>query len=1269
MPVARPESSDSRVIAHVDMDCFYVQVEQRKQPHLRGLPTAVVQYNEWQGGALIAVSYEARTYGVKRSMRGHEAKQVCPEIELVQVPVARGKADLNTYRNAGSEVVSILARTGRCERASIDEVYLDLTDAAEKMLAEAPPEHFELVDEETLKSHILGLTNEREIDDKENVREWLCRKDADRRDKLLACGAIIVAELRMKVLKETEFTCSAGIAHNKILAKLASGMNKPAQQTVVSLSSVKGLLDSLPIKKMKQLGGKLGSSLQSDLGVKTVGDLLQFPEEKLQELYGVNTGTWLWNIARGVSGEEVQGRLLPKSHGSGKSFPGPRALKTFASVEHWLNELCEELNERICSDLNQNRRIARTLTLHATAYKSSDSDALKNFPSKSCPLRYGAAKMQDDAMNLFQAGLREYLGCYSTRVLGTQNNGWRITGLSVSASKIVEIPSGNGLSTSRRLENKVITPCKMSRIFRSTSASQVSRVPSRLANLFGLLLKNLEPLTLILQLVGSLSGSFKIFLQFLYRWSVSNLSFEFVDLLLRLERILVNLLQNILDLQVQLKAKKSNSVKEKALYGGGGKSLEVFVVLELTGTRGGSSTVTLLSSGTFLGESRSKRLEDSSTSLTRMGFLGIGFLTTEASSLVSHLRKMISLHLRGDIAVAKKPANLRHGGVEGTLLSVQARPRAQALSRVICQLPVEGKKDRYVSSSPFLSRFLNLFSVSSEGGEIHIGALGRTSSPSELSLCGPCNIASNNTNSESSGPILRFVVFAPHIVEVQFMDHLLTQELQASCLPNISSLEGILSLKSIMLIEFEEEKDELLCPNGTSSIMKYFHGESPSSMLSKQSHDGFVQDADQPSHSGTESSSEINLIQHQINFPGEDTITKGKMPCLDQQDHRKDIQKEQLERRIGELDGLDERVRDLAPNNQNSGPTVTQQQVASLAQDYANLLARVAAIERRDAATGTSGAPQMEDRIKALEQATAGMQAAITVLQNGQAALQDSLNDTIEDCNVSVTAIREELAGIGGGDKRTPESSSSSKSDAATGKKPLKCWLCQGPHRAAACPHQSKLSAIKASIAQEEQGCGEDDEDEDCAHMSAIPCHLPLERGQDDVTQEACLSSVGTESCSGINQSEENKVFHRDEPSGQCGVSSLNRPEQKRKALKEKPGTHSILRFFKKIDQSCPTVKEHDDDLQNVELASTGVGLTERPLEVSDTNNGQCTFTQFEHREAWSYKIDEIDPSVVDELPPEIQDEVRLWLRPLKRSNIAKQGSSIAHYFLPTRKN
>ncbi|GAU50158.1 hypothetical protein TSUD_82470 [Trifolium subterraneum] len=224
-----------------------------------------------------------------------------------------------------------------------------------------------------------------------------------------------------------------------MLAKLASAMNKPAQQTVVPHSSVAGLLESFPIKKMKQLGGKLGTSLQSDLGINTVGDLLQFSEEKLQQRYGINTGTWLWNIARGISGEEVEGRLLPKSHGSGKTFPGPQALKTIVSVQHWLNELCEELSERLDSDMDQNKRIAHTLTLNARAYKKGDSDSHKKFPSKSCPLRYGATKIQEDSLTLFQAGLRDFLSFYKTH--GSENN-WGITALSVSASKIVPIPSG-----------------------------------------------------------------------------------------------------------------------------------------------------------------------------------------------------------------------------------------------------------------------------------------------------------------------------------------------------------------------------------------------------------------------------------------------------------------------------------------------------------------------------------------------------------------------------------------------------------------------------------------------------------------------------------------------------------------------------------------------------------------------------------------------------------------------------------------------------------
>ncbi|KAJ0080955.1 hypothetical protein Patl1_12160 [Pistacia atlantica] len=183
---------------------------------------------------------------------------------------------------------------------------------------------------------------------------------------------------------ETEFTCSAGVAHNKMLAKLASAMNKPAQQTVVPLASVKGLLDLLPVKKMKQLGGKLGTSLQSELGVNTVGDLLKFSEDKLQELYGVNTG----------------------------------AKQADCTHTH---TACECIQ---------------------VVLQSSDTDSLKKFPSKSCPLRYGTAKIQDDAFNLFQTGLREYLGSYGVKTQGSHYNGWGVTALSVSASKIVPTLSG-----------------------------------------------------------------------------------------------------------------------------------------------------------------------------------------------------------------------------------------------------------------------------------------------------------------------------------------------------------------------------------------------------------------------------------------------------------------------------------------------------------------------------------------------------------------------------------------------------------------------------------------------------------------------------------------------------------------------------------------------------------------------------------------------------------------------------------------------------------
>ena len=93
-------AEDKRVIALIDMDCFYVQVEERENPENKGKPGCVVQYKKWKGGGIISVNYEARAQGVTRQMRGDEAREKCPDCILYRVPEQRGKADLTKYSSS-----------------------------------------------------------------------------------------------------------------------------------------------------------------------------------------------------------------------------------------------------------------------------------------------------------------------------------------------------------------------------------------------------------------------------------------------------------------------------------------------------------------------------------------------------------------------------------------------------------------------------------------------------------------------------------------------------------------------------------------------------------------------------------------------------------------------------------------------------------------------------------------------------------------------------------------------------------------------------------------------------------------------------------------------------------------------------------------------------------------------------------------------------------------------------------------------------------------
>uniref|UniRef100_A0A2Z5U652 DNA polymerase eta n=1 Tax=Reticulitermes speratus TaxID=60591 RepID=A0A2Z5U652_9NEOP len=392
-------STMDRIITLVDMDCFYCQVEARLNPSLKGKPLAVVQYNKWKGGGIIAVNYEARNFGVTRNMRGDEAKKKCPNIVLVHVPEVRGKADLTKYRDAGCEVVDVFCQFSDCvQRASVDEAYIDVTEAVEQRISS----FCRVQPSQLATTFVVGFTDINSNDEEtrlQGITSWLESVYAlqDPAQLRLAVAGVIVEEMRAAVYQQTGFRCSAGISHNKILGKLACGLHKPNRQTVLPQAGVMELYKTLPIRKVRNLGGKFGCVVMEQLDCEVMADLLQFTKNQLQQRFDEKMGTWLYNIARGIDHDPVTKRLLSKSIGCCKNFPGRQALTTSMDVQFWLSKLTAEVAERLAKDLEENKRRAKLLTV---SYHQ-DIDSRNISSSRSGPLTsYDPQKIMADAFEL-----------------------------------------------------------------------------------------------------------------------------------------------------------------------------------------------------------------------------------------------------------------------------------------------------------------------------------------------------------------------------------------------------------------------------------------------------------------------------------------------------------------------------------------------------------------------------------------------------------------------------------------------------------------------------------------------------------------------------------------------------------------------------------------------------------------------------------------------------------------------------------------------------
>ena len=272
-----------RKIIHCDCDCFYASVEMRDNKALCSLPIAVGGSKNGRG-VLTTCNYIARSFGVRSAMPTRTALQLCPR--LVILPV-----DMQKYRDASNQIKAIFSEfTERVEPVSLDEAYLDVS----------------------------------------HNREFS------------GSASLLANHIREKIHSEVGVTASAGIAPNKFLAKIASDINKPNGQFVITPNDVDAFMPGLNIRKIPGVG-TISEKKLNKLGIYTCSDIQSSSPDALIKAMG-SFGEVLLKRSFGIDDREVQHKHVRKSISIERTFP--EDLKDFEACLKEAPYLLENFQNR-----------------------------------------------------------------------------------------------------------------------------------------------------------------------------------------------------------------------------------------------------------------------------------------------------------------------------------------------------------------------------------------------------------------------------------------------------------------------------------------------------------------------------------------------------------------------------------------------------------------------------------------------------------------------------------------------------------------------------------------------------------------------------------------------------------------------------------------------------------------------------------------------------------------------------------------------------------
>ncbi len=273
-----------RKIIHVDMDAFYASIEVRDNPRLRGKPV-IVGGLPGTRGVVSTASYEARKFGVRSAMPIGQAAKLCPKGIFLPVRMDAYCAESEKIRRIFLEYTDLV------EPVSLDEAYLDVTHNIKKIPSAT----------------------------------WVAQ------------------EIQKRIFGETRLTASAGVSFNMFLAKIASGLHKPAGLAVITPDQADEFLSGLAIEDFHGIG-KVTAAKFRGMGVTIGADLKKLSKAELVKEFG-KSGIWYYDIVRGIDDRKVTPDQPRKSLGRETTLP--HDTDDMVEIAGVLRDLSKELWEML----------------------------------------------------------------------------------------------------------------------------------------------------------------------------------------------------------------------------------------------------------------------------------------------------------------------------------------------------------------------------------------------------------------------------------------------------------------------------------------------------------------------------------------------------------------------------------------------------------------------------------------------------------------------------------------------------------------------------------------------------------------------------------------------------------------------------------------------------------------------------------------------------------------------------------------------------------